>query len=109
MDYLTGTTVRALAEHEGVTVPRIYQMLHKVAWRVMGRSSITTVFKEDVAHFRARLHDITDPPPRFVALGEACTPEQFFYEMLSETKTRNYGEEPNQVLHEGRPVEGHGE
>jgi hypothetical protein len=105
MDYLTGMTVATLADREGVTPPRIYQMLHKVAWRVMGRSSITTIFKDDVTQFKARLYDIINPPPRRIEPGEACTPEQFFYEMLGEKKTRNYGEVPDPVLHEERPME----
>jgi hypothetical protein len=103
MDYLTGMTVTTLAAREGVTPPRIYQMLHKVAYRVMGRHSITTIGKDDLTQFKARLYDIVWHKPQYVET--ARTPETFFYEMLSERKTRNYGEVPDPVLHESGPME----
>ncbi len=90
MDYLTGMSVAALAEREEVTAPRIYQMLHKVAYRVMGFTSIKYVQPEDVLRFRARLYDSVFPHRPTFSQGEASTPREFFLELLSETKTRNY-------------------
>jgi hypothetical protein len=90
MDYLTGMSVTALAAREEVTAPRIYQVLHKVAYRVMGRSSITLIRPEDVPRFQARLYDSVFPHRPTFSQGEASTPREFFLELLSETKTRNY-------------------
>jgi hypothetical protein len=43
--------------------------------------------------------------PRHIESGQACTPEEFYQELMGEPKKRNYGQVPDSVLHEERPME----
>jgi NAD/NADP transhydrogenase beta subunit len=90
MDYVTGMTVGQIAEREGVTTVRVYQVLHKVAYRVLGFTSIKYVKAEDMPRLVARLHEIVWPHRATYSPGEACTPKEFYQELMSEKKTRNY-------------------
>lgn len=90
MDYLTGTSAKALAEREQLSHQRIYQLLNKVAYRVLGYTSIKAVKALDPTRFVEVLHDRMMNGMRYIEPGRAETPEEFFYEMLTERKTRSY-------------------
>jgi hypothetical protein len=105
MDYLTGMTVGRIAEREGVTSVRIYQILNRVTHWVTPYGAITHIPKSDLDKVAARLHDRVFAGPRHIESGQACTPEEFYQELMGEPKKRNYGQVPDPVLHEERPME----
>ncbi len=86
MDYMTGKTVAAIAEAEDMSTQRVYQLLNKVAYRVLGFSSIQTA-KMNAAQFQRSLHHLMHPARR---QATSDTPEGFFYEMCYEEKIRDY-------------------
>jgi len=90
MDYLTGVPVDVLAEREKLSTQRVYQLLNRVAYRVVGLTSIMHV-KPNVKRFAALLHEHTNPTRQF--RFQPDSPEAFYLELLMEEKHRNFNEE----------------
>lgn len=86
MNYLTGTSAKDIAKAEGLSVQRVYQILNKAAYSVMGFHDIALVKAVYVGDFQKRLHSIMNPARQH----SEDTPEGFYYELLREPKTRNF-------------------
>lgn len=85
MEYLTGTPVTKIAEIEGMSHQRVYQLLQRTA-RHMGCGTIE-VAKADVPTFALRLRNFVI----FDSHIEPDTPRAFFHELLHELRTHRFG------------------
>ena len=84
LDYAFGTDVKALADREGISTPRVYQVLARAASSI---GKHTTQLRQDPDRIKALLLNIRSRP---LYVGRAETPEEFFFEVMHEPKTRSF-------------------
>lgn len=84
LDYAFGADVQALAEREGISHQRVYQVLNRAAASI---GKHTTQLRQDPDRVKALLLNTRSRAP-YVERAE--TPEEFFFEVMREPKTRAF-------------------
>ena len=86
-DYLSGAkTMKEIAAAEQLSYQRVTQILAKVA-RQFGLTCMSHA-KHDPTKYLNYLRALDTR--KYIPLGPAETPEEFFYEMLAEPRVSNY-------------------
>lgn len=87
IDYAYGMSVAELAVRERCSEQRIYQRLSNATVGLFGTNR-STELRKCPERTVGRIKDYLNRP-RYIERGKAETPEEFFYELLNEPRTRN--------------------